>query len=204
MALPGTRSSHSEEMWSSYAESHKGVALRIEPNVQKDSKFRLFRPIEYREKRPPLYDDALDFIAGSLFGDQEARRKAILEKIVYSKTLPWQHEGEYRLAIPLREGEPPWNTMKYHPEEITELYLGLAMTKEDKKDIISKAKALNPDIIIFQAARDANTKLTFDGWIAFGPVIADFKTKKGDNRWFHISPNQGGGWIASALINGNP
>ncbi len=151
----------SEKMWSVYAETHKGIALRIEPNVTKDSKFQLFRPVEYREERPPLYDDTLDFIAGSLFGDQEARRKAIMEKIVYSKTLPWRHEGDYRLAIPLRKGEPPWDTLTYHPEEITELYLGCAMTREDKEEIASKAKALNPEIAIFQAGRDADTKLTF-------------------------------------------
>jgi hypothetical protein len=152
----------SERMWSDYAENHKGIALRIEPNVEKDSKFQLFHPVEYREKRPPLYDDTLCFIAGSLFGDQEARRKAILEKIVYSKTLAWQHEGEYRLAIPLRKDEPPWNTLRYHPEEITELYLGLAMTKDDKEEIVAKVRALNPEIAIFQAGRDANTRLTFN------------------------------------------
>ena len=152
----------SEKMWSTYAEKHNGIVLRIEPNVPKDSKFQLFRPVEYREKRPPLYDEALDFIAGSLFGDQEARRKAILEKIIYTKTLPWQHEAEYRLAIPLGEGEAPYNVLKFHPEEITELYLGLAMTKEDREEIVTKAKALNPEIAIFQADRDANTKLTFN------------------------------------------
>ncbi len=151
----------SERIWSVYAETHKGIALRIEPNLTTDSKFQLFRPVEYRKERPPLYDDTLDFIAGSLFGDQEARRKEIIEKIVYSKTLSWQHEGEYRLAIPILSGQPPWNTLKYHPEEITELYLGCAMQQADKEDIVSKAKVLNPEIAIFQAVRGAGTKLTF-------------------------------------------
>ncbi len=152
----------SEKMWSSYAENHKGIMLRIEPNVARDSKFQLFRPVEYRDKRPPLYDDTLDFIAGSLFGDHEAQIRVIIEKIIYTKTLHWQHEAEYRLVIPLRKGEPPWNVLKYDPEEITELYLGLAMTREDKEDIVSKAKALNPEIKIFQAGRFADTKLTFN------------------------------------------
>lgn len=151
----------SEQMWSVYAEAHKGIALRIEPNVTKDSKFQLFRPVEYRKERPPLYDDTLDFIADSLFGDQEARRKNIIEKIVYSKTLSWQHEGEYRLAIPILNRESPWNTLKYHPEEITELYLGCAMQQVDKEDIVSKAKVLNPEIAIIQVVRGAETKLTF-------------------------------------------
>jgi hypothetical protein len=159
--LCATTHKDSERMWSVYAETHKGIALRIEPNVTKDSKFQLFRPVEYRKERPPLYDDTLDFIADSLFGDQEARRKEIIEKIVYSKTLSWQDEGEYRLSIPIFNGEPPWNTLKYHPEEITELYLGCAMQQVDKEDIVSKAKALNPEMAIFQAVCGADTKLTF-------------------------------------------
>lgn len=150
---------NSELMWSRYAENHKGIALRVEPNIAVDSKFQLFRRVEYRENRPALYDDTLDFIADSLFGDQEARRSAILDKIAYSKTLLWQHEGEYRLAIPLGEGEQPWNTLNYHPEEVTELYLGLGMTKEDKDEIVSVAQALNPAIAIFQMSRDADRKL---------------------------------------------
>jgi len=40
----------SEKMWSGYAENHKGIALRIEANVAKDSKFQLFRKVTYREK----------------------------------------------------------------------------------------------------------------------------------------------------------
>ena len=42
----------------------------------------------------------------------------MLEKIIYAKTLEWEHESEYRLAILLRQGEV-WNTLAYHPEEIT-------------------------------------------------------------------------------------
>jgi endonuclease III len=155
-----TTNKDSEKMWSTYAENHKGIMLRIEPNIARDSKFKLFRSVQYRKERSPLYDNTLDFIA-SLFGDQQATRLAILDKIIYSKTLAWRHEAEYRLAIPLRQGEPSWNVMKFHPEEITELYLGLAMTKEDKGEIISKANALNPRIAIFQASREIGGKLTF-------------------------------------------
>ncbi len=151
-----------EKMWSGYADNHKGIALRIEPNLAKDSKFQRFYPVIYHEKRPPLYDDALEFIAASLFGNQEARRRATLEKIVYTKTLEWDHENEYRLAIPMRQNEEPWNTLPYHPEEITELYLGLAMEKADMDDIVDMAQAINPNIAIFGAKRGADGKLGFD------------------------------------------
>lgn len=59
-------------MWSGYAENHKGIALRIEPNVAKDSKFQRFEPVVYYAKRPPLHNDVLDFVAGILQRDQLA------------------------------------------------------------------------------------------------------------------------------------
>ncbi|MGE3872548.1 MAG: DUF2971 domain-containing protein [Parvibaculaceae bacterium] len=152
----------SDRMWCGYAENHKGIALRIEANVEKDSKFQKFQPVVYRKKRPPLHEDTLEFVAGGLFGNQETRYKAIMEKIIYAKTLDWQHEGEYRLAIPLAPGEEPWNTLPYHPEEITEIYLGAAMTDADKKDILGRAQAINPGVTIFQAVRKAGGKIAFE------------------------------------------
>jgi hypothetical protein len=150
----------SEVMWCQYAEGHKSIALRIEPNIAKDSKFQLFRPVEYREARPSLYDSTFDF-TGGLFGDHESQVRAIIEKIVHSKTLKWEHESEYRLAIPLRKNEEPWNTLKYHPEEITELYLGRSMENSDMEEIIDLAKSLNPNIAIFRSTRDTQGKIVF-------------------------------------------
>lgn len=152
----------SEEMWTRYAQDHKGIMLRIEPNLAKDSKFQLFRPVTYNERRPPLYDDTLQFIADSLFGDQQARLKAILEKIIYTKTLRWKYESEYRLSIPLRKDEEQWETLAYHGEEITELYLGLAMETADREEIVRLAKAVNPNVIILRATRDMDGKIRFE------------------------------------------
>jgi hypothetical protein len=151
----------SEKMWTGYAQNHEGIVLRIEPKVEKDSKFQRFFPVRYAASRPSLYDDTLAFLEGALFGDQQATRLAMLDKIIYSKTLEWEHESEYRLAIPLRQGEREWNTMPYHPEEITELYLGRAMTEASKEDSIGKAKGVNPNIAIFQTSCDADQRLTF-------------------------------------------
>lgn len=156
-----TTHKNSERMWTDYAANYTGIVLRIIPSIKKDSKFQLFRPVEYRATRPPLYDDTLDFLEGSFFGNQESRIRAMLDKIVYAKTMEWEHEDEYRLAIPVLPGED-WNTLPYHPEEITELYLGLAMTPDNKADIIGKAKAVNPNIVIFQTSRDATRALKFE------------------------------------------
>jgi hypothetical protein len=67
-------------------ENHKGIALRIEGNVDKDSKFQLCKSVTYREKRPPLYDGGLNYLSSSLFADQETSKRAMMDKIIYSKT----------------------------------------------------------------------------------------------------------------------
>ncbi len=152
----------SERMWTEYAEKHKGVSLRIQPNLAKDSKFQLFRPVIYREKRPSFFEDIHEFIAGTFWGDHETQIKENVERIIHTKTLVWQHEGEYRLAIPIMKDEEPWNMRPYHPEEITELYLGLEMEKSDVEGIVGKARIVNPDITIFRAKRDRGGKLVFD------------------------------------------
>jgi hypothetical protein len=152
----------SEKMWSGYTENHKGVALRIEGNPAKASKFDCFEKVSYFEKRPVLYDDVVAYVEAALFADRTVRNLDLIRKIIYSKTLEWSHENEYRLAIFLEDGED-WETLPYHPEEIVELYLGLAMNQADKTDISEKALAVNSKIKLFQMKRNTGGGLTWDG-----------------------------------------
>jgi hypothetical protein len=144
-----------EKMWTRYAEDHQGIVLRILPNVAKDSKYQLFRPVTYRENRPSLYESAAKFHESSLFGDHDARTKESMNTIIYSKTLEWEYENEHRLAIPLGHGEKDWNTLLYHPEEISEIYLGAKETDELRTELIGLAQSVNPAIKIFDMALDA-------------------------------------------------
>lgn len=152
----------SERMWKEYAQDHQGIALRITPNVEKDSKYLKFAPVMYQEKRPPIFATTADFAAESLFGNQTERARAVLESIIYAKTNTYKFESEYRHAIPLGEGEEDYRTQPFHPEEITELYLGSAMTDADKQEIGAMARAINPQIAVSQAKRDNEGRILFD------------------------------------------
>jgi len=134
----------SERMWREYAEGGQGIALRITPGGAKDSKFQKFAPVTYQEKRPPVFAKILDFAAETMFGDQFERARAALKGIIYAKTNDYNFESEYRLAIPLGEREEDYRVLAYHPEEISELYLGAAMKDADKQEIIATAKAPKP------------------------------------------------------------
>lgn len=51
--------------------------------------------------------------------------------------------------------------MPYHPEEITELYVGCKMPDESKSEIVALAKAVNPEIGIFYVLCDDGGNLSF-------------------------------------------
>lgn len=148
----------SERMWDRYAENHQGIVLRITPNLDKDSKYQLFRPVAYKEHRPTLYESAARFQEDSLFGNQERRIKACLEKIVYTKTLEWEYESEQRLAIPI-VSEQDWDTLSFHPEEISEIYLGESSGAEWRNEVVGLAKAVNPAIVVMEMFRETNGNL---------------------------------------------
>jgi hypothetical protein len=152
----------SERMWKEYSQEGQGIALRITPSEEKASKYLLFAPVTYEEKRPAIYARTLDFATESLFGDQAAKASTILKRIISAKTNAYKFECEYRLAIPLGEGEEDHRTQPYHPEEITELYLGEVMADADKQEIVAIAKALNADIAVFQVKRDGAGHIGFD------------------------------------------
>lgn len=148
----------SERMWESYADDHRGVVLRISPNIEKDSKYQLFRPVAYKAARPTLFESAQSFQEGSLFGDQQARITKAIEQIIYTKTLKWEYENEQRLAIPVgHDGD--WDTMSYHPEEISEIYLGANGNNAWKAEVIALAKSVNPNIIVKEMFHTGNGRL---------------------------------------------
>jgi hypothetical protein len=150
----------SDRMWTCYADNHQGVCLRILPNLEKDSKFSRFRKVDYQTKRPALFDDALTYQEKSLFGDHVKNNERYIERVIYTKTLKWEYEKEYRLCIPVI-GEKDWNVLSFHAEEIPELYLGANMNDDARAEIVKLAKSVNPKIFILQSARGAGGQISF-------------------------------------------
>lgn len=156
-----THNLYSTRMWEEYAKNHSGIALKIRPNLSKDSKFQLFQEVRYQDKRPALYKDPEKFIEDSFFGDREQVIARCLNEIIHTKTKEWEHEEEYRLAIPILDHEEPWNTLPYCPEEITELYLGAEIESLVESEVVSSARTRNPNIKVYRARLLKNDKLVF-------------------------------------------
>ncbi len=160
-----THNLYSARMWDEYAVNHSGIAVKIKPSLSKDSKFKLFQEVRYQDKRPALYKDPTLFIEDSLFGDKEQIITRCLNEIIYTKTREWEHEEEHRLVIPALDHEASWNTLSYHPEEISELYLGAKIEKLVEDEIVSSARARNPKIKIYRARFQKNGKIVFAPYV---------------------------------------
>jgi hypothetical protein len=60
----------------------------------------------------------------------------------------------------VKEGND-WNAMPYHPEEISELYLGAKQPDALKAEIVTLAQAVNPAMSIFDVVLDWAGRVAF-------------------------------------------
>jgi len=111
-------------MWSHYTYNHQGVCFGFEFDA--DS---ILKP--KKVKYQTHYDD----IWGWLYTDEE-----IVDRILYSKSVDWEYEDEYRII----KGCIGIET--FSPDALKEIVFGSMMSTEHKLEIISECKkyGLNP------------------------------------------------------------
>lgn len=154
-------------MWSYYT-NHKGVCIGIDidkaheclKNLSKIYVDCLEYEVQYKEivSKPDYFRDLQDFYSYQLM----------------TKSKDWQHEQEVRLCIyyphpwimkPLphktNKESIPWIELRAFPEIGRECFvsigLGVNMSEEDKKQIITLAEKINPDMEVYQMKVDTNS-----------------------------------------------
>lgn len=118
-------------MWSHYTFNHKGVCFGFEFNET----FPKGKKVKYQTH----YDD----IWGWLYTDEE-----IVDRILYSKSIDWEYEDEYRMV------RDSIGVETFNLDSLKEIVFGSMMCQEDKIEIINVCKehGLNP--IFKQAVLD--------------------------------------------------
>jgi hypothetical protein len=119
-------------MWSHYTFNHKGVCFGFEFNCDT-------LPIAKKVKYQTHYDD----IWGWLYTDEE-----IVDRILYSKSIDWGYEDEYRM---IRESI---GVETFPLDSLKEIVFGSMMSKEDKLEIIDECKKNGLNIIFKQSILD--------------------------------------------------
>lgn len=135
-------------MWSYYGEDHKGVCFEIE--IDDDSEY--LSKVQYQNERPTMQTEKLlRNFCGQLFAnkDQKEANALMLPLILQpyiTKAEGWRHEQEYRLIYLEEAFEKEGifkklcndGTERYMcPVKITKVYLGAAMSDEQKSEILS-------------------------------------------------------------------
>lgn len=140
-------------MWAHYADQHRGAVLEFTPSIENDSVLLASRKVQYSDMRPLLYGSAQDMIQHGLTMTQDESVKIILDRLVFTKSREWQYEQEYRLYVPfLMKLMDPFATLNYHSEELTGIFLGCRMNEDNRNMACSLAKAINPDVRIFNSS----------------------------------------------------
>ncbi len=136
-------------MWAHYADSHRGVVFEILPS--NNSHFSKYKPVIYSDDRPAIFKTPEIMIKRTCQSKQKTISEVIFD-VVYSKQKKWEYEKELRIALPnLTSEDNQHKNVKFHPNEISALYLGCNMGVDSRNTIIPLAKELNSNIHIFQS-----------------------------------------------------
>jgi len=140
-------------MWAHYAQKHIGAVIEFTPSQEKHSVFLASGKVKYSNERPVLYATAQEFVFHGVTMSKTESAKAILDKLIYTKSSDWKYEQEYRLYVPsCIKPSLGFGTLEYPPEELTSVFLGCRMSQQNTEMTMALAKAVNPLVAIYKAS----------------------------------------------------
>lgn len=122
-------------MWSHYADSHAGVCLGFDPEA---SHFAIAQPVRYTRRRATV-DPTVQ------------TKRQMLEASLYTKSLDWAHEEEWRIVLTSGPG-------KYMlPNALRSVIAGATIAHEHFKGILAWTKTLSTPVEIYRASPSPNS-----------------------------------------------
>ncbi len=140
-------------MWAHYADHHKGAVIEFTPCRESDSVLLASKKVSYSNCRPVLYDSAEEFVHHSFLMSPNESIEILLNRIVFTKSLEWQYEQEYRLCVPylIKKGEK-YSYLEYKAHELTAVFLGCRMTDDNCLQATTLARQINPHVNIYKGS----------------------------------------------------
>ena len=145
-----TDSATNQLMWSYYADSNRGVALRFQDEPGENSPYQMAKQMSYMPDIPMLFEEneLSDFLAGLVTFDTGKR----INSLIYTKSDAWKHENEWRIfAGDGRNKFAPHEDRRFGARELTGAVFGCRMPPEQKTALSLTIKRLYPHAEIFQA-----------------------------------------------------
>jgi hypothetical protein len=140
-------------MWSHYADEHKGAVIRLKCLPDKDAVLCAARPVQYEHNMPTLANNVEDQIDRAL-GLQHTDIESIFNKLVFTKSIDWSYEKEWRVVIPLLdESHKNFEDITIYEEEVDGVYFGCRSDESERKEIIKIIKENYPNTKTFKAEK---------------------------------------------------
>jgi hypothetical protein len=136
-------------MWYRYAEQGSGMVLRFKDAPGVDSPWSGARRIKYYANMPLLVDN--DYLADMLSGRASMDAQSILHHMVYSKSLEWAYEREWRIFTGQgRDPEAKFENVQFNAQELDAVIFGHRMSDVDRNAIAEITRRQYPHAQLLQ------------------------------------------------------
>jgi hypothetical protein len=141
-------------MWYRYAEQGSGLVLRFKSAPGVDSPWSTARRINYFTDMPLLLDNS--YLADMLSGRASMDAQATLHHMVYSKSLAWAYEAEWRIFS--GQGRDPaakFEDIHFNAQELDAVIFGHRMPDMDRNAIAEITRRQHPHAKLLQLRKTA-------------------------------------------------
>jgi len=116
-------------MWSHYADSHKGICLRLQCIDEIDNALLAAKPVTYTDSFPVLLE--LEEQICYLTGEHQGEMSKLLRNVAYMKHEDWRYEKEWRLHRPHENNEGDYNDWVEDPRVFGAIYFGCRINRRE-------------------------------------------------------------------------
>jgi hypothetical protein len=144
-------------MWSHYADHHKGVVLQLKCLPELDTALCAASAVKYSDTMPSLA--SRDLWIETLLGLRSIDLKQATAEFMYTKSLDWAYEKEWRCVAKRRDlNNRGYEDFLIFPAEITAIYFGCRIAAEHRAELLA---LLQPDFRHVSLLRAAKHPLKF-------------------------------------------
>ena len=113
------------------------------------------RCVDYVDEVPPLMDS--DVLCDIVSGRAEIDPKAVMFRIVFTKSREWAHEKEWRVFSGTgRNPDATFEDIKFDAEELDAIIVGCRMPEQDRAEFADLARRKYPNALVQEAVRQTD------------------------------------------------
>lgn len=140
-------------MWSHYADSHKGVCIRLQCIDEIDNNLLVARPVTYTSDFPVFL--TLEDQINHLTGTKTINTGKLMANVAFMKHEDWEYENEWRIHRPHETGEGDYNDWTENPIVFGAIYFGCKINEKEAQELFKLVESKYPHMEIYQAKPSA-------------------------------------------------